>query len=356
MSEKLTVAVLFGGKSNEHSISIASASGVLGAIDRKKYRVIPIGITQDGEFVPVEKDPASFTLDSGLTKIENSAKRYRFAMDGSRELRVEDGNSIEKLGKVDVVFPLLHGRYGEDGTIQGLLELIGVRYVGNRVFASAAAMDKQFSKALFRQAGLITPSYEVVSADNLTNDPESALERIRKLSLPVFVKPVRAGSSVGISKVKSWDELGGALAEAFEHDDRVIIEQAVIGREIECAVLDSRSGEPLRVSSAGEIKVFGREFYDFAAKYTDPAAAELICPADLSEGESNELARQARIAFRALGCEGLARVDFFLTKDGFVINEINTMPGFTSISMYPRAWAESGIGFSELIDELIELA
>jgi D-alanine-D-alanine ligase len=196
----------------------------------------------------------------------------------------------------------------------------------------------------------------VVTAKQMVNDPESAIEGLKKLKLPVFVKPARAGSSVGISKVKNFDDLATAVADALEHDDKVIIEVGVSGREIECAVLQGRSDEPERVSVAGEIVVTGREFYDFEAKYVDSDAATLTCPAKLSDQELQVMQTLARKAFRALGCTGLARVDFFLTKDGFLLNEINTMPGFTSISMFPRCWAETGMDFTELVSELVELA
>jgi D-alanine-D-alanine ligase len=217
-------------------------------------------------------------------------------------------------------------------------------------------MDKEFSKTLFKAAGIPTPDFRVITAKQMVNDPESALEKLSELKLPVFVKPARAGSSVGITKVKSNDKLADAVAEALAHDDKVVVEEGVVGREIECAVLEGRADEPERVSVAGEIIVTGREFYDFEAKYLDSDAAKLTCPADVSDAELNQMHQIARKAFRALGCNGLARVDFFLTKDGFMLNEINTMPGFTSISMFPRCWSESGMKFSELVDELIELA
>jgi len=357
MAKKIRVAVLFGGKSNEHSISVASAGGVMGAIDSSKYEVIPVGITKKGEFVPFDTDPKKLALSEGLKTVESKGESLRFALDGSRELFAVDKSGKESsLGLVDVVFPVLHGQCGEDGTIQGYLELAGIPYVGNGVLASAVAMDKEFSKTLFKSAGIPTPDFKVVTAKQMVNDPESALEKLRELKLPVFVKPARAGSSVGITKVKDFDHLAKAVTEALAHDDKVVVEVGVVGREIECAVLEGKGDEPERVSVAGEIIVKGREFYDFEAKYLDSDAATLTCPAEISDSELKTMQQLARKAFRALGCEGLARVDFFLTKEGFMLNEINTMPGFTSISMFPRCFAESGLSFTELVSELIELA
>ena len=357
MTKKTRVAVLLGGKSNEHSISVASAGGVMSAMDLSKFELIPIGITKKGEFVPFNKDPKSLALSEGLQEVKFEGETISFSLDGSKEIFLTNKKGDRSsLGTIDVVFPVLHGPFGEDGTIQGFLELAGIPYVGNGVLASAVAMDKQFSKTLFVAAGIPTPDFRVVTAKQMVNDPESALEGLKKLKLPVFVKPARAGSSVGITKVKNFDDLPGAVADALDHDDKVIVEVGVTAREIECAVLQGRLDEPERVSVAGEIVVQGREFYDFEAKYVDSDAAKLTCPANLSEQELAQMQALAVKAFRALGCTGLARVDMFLTKDGFLLNEINTMPGFTSISMFPRCFQESGIGFTELVSELIELA
>jgi D-alanine-D-alanine ligase len=357
MAKKIRVAVLLGGKSNEHSISVSSAGGVMGAIDSKKFELVPIGITKEGEFVPFDVEPKKLALSEGLQEVKSQGETISFSFDGSREIFLTDAKGKRSsLGVIDVVFPVLHGLFGEDGTIQGFLELAGIPYVGNGVLASAVAMDKQFSKTLFVAAGIKTPDFKVVTANQMVNDPESALEGLKKLKLPVFVKPARAGSSVGITKVKNFDDLPMAVADALEHDDKVIVEVGVSGREIECAVLQGRSDEPERVSVAGEIVVSGREFYDFEAKYLDSDAAKLTCPAELSDQQLAEMQALATKAFRALGCQGLARVDMFLTKDGFLLNEINTMPGFTSISMFPRCFQESGMAFTELVTELIELA
>jgi len=356
---KLKVVLLFGGKSSEHSISCATAAGVMGAIDRSKYELITVGITKAGVFVPAEDNAQRWALRKGeLATVEDAGARIDFAMDGSREIfeASADGNR-RSLGAVDVVFPVLHGPFGEDGTMQGFLELAGFPYVGNGVLASAAGMDKEFTKAIFQDAKIPVTAHVVIREGQWQQDPESSIEAVHRLGgLPVFVKPARAGSSVGVSKVKTWDEFGPAVAVAFEHDNKIVVEHEVVGREVECAVLEGRKSAKPRVSVAGEIVVKGREFYDFDAKYQDEASVDLIIPAKMSQDELLEMQSIARRAFIALGCEGLARVDFFLTKKGFVVNEINTMPGFTPLSMFPSLWQATGIGYAALIDELIELA
>lgn len=365
---KLKVAVLFGGRSSEHSISCATAAGVLGAIDRSKYEVVPIGITKDGVFVPAEDSVTRWALSDGpLPVVEFEGSRINFAMDGSREAFVTDASGISwSLGSLDVVFAVLHGPFGEDGTMQGFLELAGLPYVGNGVFASAAGMDKEFSKALFLQAGVAATPHVVIRAAEWAGlgaaefvragAREAILAEVATLGgTPLFVKPARAGSSVGVSKVKDMTHFEAAVDLALQHDNKVVVEHGLVGREVECAVLSSLDGGPARVSVAGEIIVKGREFYDFEAKYRDEASVDLVIPAALSTAELAEMQRLARKAFEALGGYGLARVDFFLTADGFFINEINTMPGFTQFSMYPSLWGASGIGYGQLIDELIAL-
>ena len=265
------------------------------------------------------------------------------------------------LHEVDVVFPLLHGPYGEDGTLQGVLELADVRYVGSGVLASAAGMDKHYMKVIFAGAGLPVGPYRVITDAAWRHDRERALDLVGGLEPPLFVKPCRAGSSVGISKVTDEAELGPAIEKARSHDLKVIVESGIDGREIECGVLQGRDGEPTRTSEVGEIVVdpgHGHEFYDFEAKYLDESGAvHLSCPADVSTEVSDTVRRYAAAAFDALGCEGLARVDCFVTGDGEVfVNEINTMPGFTPHSMYPRMWQATGVEYPELIDELVQLA
>ena len=357
---KLRVALLFGGRSSEHSISCATAAGVMGAIDRDKYDLIPIGITQSGQFTLADHDRDRFKLPAPgepLPVVEFEGRAIEFNFDGSHELTLIEGDRRSSLGKIDVVFPVLHGQYGEDGTVQGLLELFGAPYVGNGVFASAAGMDKEFTKALFLQAGVPATPHVVVRANDMLANPEGVLEKVRNLGgLPLFVKPARAGSSVGVSRVSDWAQFGSAVADALKHDSKCVIEHGLIGREVEVAVLSGRAGAEPRVTVAGEIIVKGREFYDFEAKYRDDKAVDLVIPAMLTEAELKEMQDIARRAFKSLDCSGLARVDFFLTADGFFVNEINTMPGFTPISMFPSLWQASGLAYSDLIDELIQLA
>ena len=349
---KLRVALVFGGRSSEHEISCVTAGGVLGAIDRDKFDVVPIGITKAGIFVPSADDTDKWALNKEqLPTVEFEGKTLTWLP--NREIAING----ESAGKIDVVFPVLHGPYGEDGTIQGFFELLDLPYVGNGVLASAAGMDKEFTKALFEAAGVPVTPHVVIRKSNWLRDPESALEAVRKLgSLPLFVKPARAGSSVGVSKVNHMDSFDDAVAKAFEEDDKLVVERGVVGREVEVAVLEGRNGAPARVTVAGEIIVKGREFYDFDAKYLDEDSVDLVIPADLTEDELQEMQAIARKAFAAIGGEGLSRVDLFLTKNGFIVNEINTMPGFTRLSMFPSLWKASGIDYKTLITELIELA
>lgn len=355
---KLNVVLLFGGRSSEHSISCATAAGVMGAIDREKYNLIPVGITQDGVFVPAEDSVQRWALSDGpLPVVQFEGSRLDFAMDGSRDLfQISTEGVRTRIATVDVVFPVLHGPFGEDGTMQGFLELAGLPYVGNGVFASAAGMDKEFSKSLFLGAGVPATPHVVITEYDWKHNREQKLVEVGRLGgTPLFVKPARAGSSVGVSKVKDMGDFDIAVRAALEHDNKVTVEHGLVGREVECAVLSSLDGGPARVSVAGEIIVKGREFYDFEAKYRDESAVDLIIPAQLTAAELAEMQALARKAFEALGGYGLARVDFFLTADGFYINEINTMPGFTQFSMYPSLWGATGVGYSDLIDQLIQL-
>jgi D-alanine-D-alanine ligase len=259
------------------------------------------------------------------------------------------------LGDVDVAFPILHGPFGEDGTIQGMLELVGLPYVGNGVLASALGMDKHFTKNALVAAGVEVAPWVTVTPAQWRDDNALWRGRASALGLPVFVKPARAGSSVGVTKVVSPEQLDAALEVAFAEDTKALIESAVVGREIECGVLSGRGGSAARVSLAGEIIMETREFYDFEAKYLDPDAARLVCPTELTDRELRELQRVAARAFEAIGGSGLARVDFFFTGTDWVVNELNTMPGFTPISMFPKCWEASGMSYPELIDELIQL-
>lgn len=321
--------------------------------------MIPVGITRDGAFILEDDDSAKFALDvDALPQIVDNGTRVHFPESSlTRELTVvEPDGSRRSLGAVDLVFPILHGPFGEDGTIQGMLELVGLPYVGSGVLASALGMDKHFTKTVFAQAGIPVAPWRTITAAQWANDEGLAYAAIASLGLPAFVKPARAGSSVGVSKVRSEDELAAAMEIALAEDDKVLIESTLVGREIEVAVLQGRPGEPTRASVAGEVVVSGREFYDFDAKYLDAPGIDLVCPAVLTDAELGEMQALAISAFESIDAAGLARVDFFFTADGWVINEINTMPGFTPISMFPTCWLASGYTYPELIDELIAVA
>ncbi len=354
------VLVLFGGRSGEHPISAVTAGGVLQAIDRSRYDVLAVGITRDGRWVLADDDPAHWAITDGrLPEVTDGSVRVLLPQAaGDRAVQALHGAVAEALGDVDVVFPLLHGPFGEDGTVQGMLELADVRYVGAGVLASAVGMDKQMMKLVFAGQGLAVGPYVVVRPGELDRDPDGVLARVRALGLPVFVKPARAGSSLGISKVTDWSDLPTAVRAAAEHDPKVLVEAAIVGREIECGVLGGRDDRPARASLPGEIVVGGdHAFYDFDAKYLDEASVDLTCPADLPAEVTARVRDLAVRAFDAVGCEGLARVDVFVQPDGTVlVNEINTMPGFTPFSMYPRMWAATGLDYPALVDELIQLA
>ena len=359
---KPRVAVLFGGRSSEHAVSCVTAAGVLGAINKDKYEVIPIGIAKSGQWVLAAGDTAQWSLSStSLPEVPPSSETVTLAeIGGEHQLIVASPNAVpQELGTVDVVFPLLHGPFGEDGTIQGLLELSDTRYVGAGVLASAVGMDKHYMKVVFEAAGLPVGPYIAVTDRHWLKDAESVRKQVDRLGFPVFVKPARAGSSMGISKVDSLDGLDAAIEEARRHDLKLVIEAGIAGREIECAVLEGRGTDAPRTSMPGEISVAGggHEFYDFNAKYVEDDAAALSCPADIPDEAITRVRELAAAAFDAVGAEGLSRVDFFYTPDGeLIINEINTMPGFTPKSMYPQMWAASGLDYADLIDELIYLA
>jgi D-alanine-D-alanine ligase len=355
---KLTVALLFGGRSSEHTISCATAGGVLEAIDRDKYDVIPVGITREGAFTLEEDRAEKFALnrDAMPEVVDNGTRILWPASTGTRELTVIGAaGETRSLGDVDVVFPILHGPWGEDGTLQGMLELLGLPYVGDGVLASSVAMDKHFAKVVFAHAGIPVAPGITITARQWAADPDAVTARVEDLGWPVFVKPARAGSSVGVSRAASAGALAAAMELGLAEDWKVVVEAAVVGREIECGVLGGRGGDAPRVSVAGEIIVSGDGFYDFDAKYLDAPGVELVCPADLSAAELANLQELAARAFDAIGGSGLARADFFLTASGFVLNELNTMPGFTPISMFPKCWMATGMTYPQLIDELISL-
>lgn len=344
---RIRVAVVYGGRSSEHGISAVSAGSVLSALDPAKYDVVTVGITRAGQWVLTDADRSRLAItDGSLPEISGDGRAgdTRLTARGSRD-------AVRVLSEVDVVFPVLHGRFGEDGTIQGLLEMADVAYVGAGVFASAAAMDKEFTKKLLGAEGIDVGRYAV-----LRRGAAVPLNLLDTLGLPVFVKPARAGSSVGITKVRSAAELPGALEAAYEHDDKVLVEAGVVGREVECGVLEWPDGT-VRASQLAEIRlVRGHDWYDFEAKYLEDAC-EFDLPADLPPEVTAQVQALAVRAFRALDGAGLARVDFFVPDRGEpMVNEVNTMPGFTPISMYPRMWATSGVPYSELLDVLIATA
>ncbi|WP_016909910.1 D-alanine--D-alanine ligase family protein [Streptomyces xiaopingdaonensis] len=364
-SPKPRVAVVFGGRSSEHAISVVTAGAVLAAIDRDKYEVLPIGITADGRWMPAVDAPERMAIEGRkLPDVADVAESEHGGVvlplnAGEREVVYTEPGAVPKaLGEIDVVFPVLHGPYGEDGTLQGLLELSGVPYVGAGVLASSVGMDKEYMKRVFESFALPVGPYLTVRPRDWEQDPAAARARIVDFAAehgwPVFVKPARAGSSVGITKLEGLAGLDDAVAEARRHDAKIIVEALLNGREIECGVLEFEEGP--RASLPAEIPpVSEHDFYDFEAKYIDSASGRV--PAPLAEEETAKVRELAVRAFDALSCEGLARVDFFLREDGeFVINEINTLPGFTPISMYPRMWQETGVPYPELVDRLIQAA
>jgi D-alanine-D-alanine ligase len=362
---KPRVAVVFGGRSSEHGISVVTAGAVLRAIDRTKYEVLPIGITPEGRWALTADAPERMAItDRRTPSVEELAESREGGVvlpvdPTSREVVYSEPGSVPKaLGEVDVVFPVLHGPYGEDGTLQGLLELSGVPYVGSGVLSSAVGQDKEYMKRVFASFGLKVGPYVVIRPREWQRDPAAARKRIVDFAgehgWPLFVKPARAGSSIGITKVDDLSGLEEAIAQAQRHDPKILVEAAVRGREIECGVLEFEDGP--RASVPAEIPPpETHAYYDFEAKYIDSTPG--IVPAPLTEEQTAEVRRLAVEAFEAASCEGLVRADFFLTEDGeFVINEINTMPGFTPISMYPQMWQATGISYPELVDRLIQAA
>jgi D-alanine-D-alanine ligase len=357
MTRRRRVAVLFGGRSAEHEISCISARAVIDALDAARTEVIPIGITKEGRW----------HLLSGALPLPSESGRMPEVTDGSGQLvgLAGEGPSAELVvadgsrEAIDIVFPVLHGPMGEDGAVQGIMELAGIPYVGAGVTASAVGMDKDVQKALFARAGLPVVPYEVVREPEWREDPDGVAARAQTLGYPLFSKPATLGSSIGVMKVRSRQELDGGLREAFRYARKALLERAVSApREVECAVLGN---DDPAASVVGEIVPTGHEFYDYAAKYLDVDGARLQIPADLKPDVAQRIQRMAVSAFRAIDCAGMARVDFFVEGDGIVpgtvwLNEINTIPGFTSISMYPKLWEASGLPYPELIERLLDLA
>lgn len=329
---------------------------MLGAIDRDRYAVIPVGITREGAFVLEDDDPAKFPLDAAhLPEVVDNGTRVLWPEPGGdRTLRVvHPGGETERLGEIDVVLPILHGPHGEDGTIQGYFDTLEVPYAGGGVLDSALCMDKHFMKIALQAAGIAVAPGVTVRRREWDADPVEVRRRAAELGLPVFVKPARAGSSVGVSKVTAPEELDAALVIAFAEDDKVLIETGVTGREIEVAVLETADG--IRASLPGEIVLTDRGFYDFEGKYLGGDGVDVVCPAELTDAQVAAIQDAGIRAFDAVDGRGLARVDMFLTPDGdLIVNELNTMPGFTPISMFPKCWVASGLSYGDLITELVE--
>ncbi len=349
MGKKIRVAILFGGKSAEHEVSIQSAKNVAKALDKNKYDLTLIGIDKSGKWYLNET--SHFLLESKnprLLKLNNSGQAVAFVPE-SKPGQLVSLNQRRPVEKIDVVFPVLHGPLGEDGTVQGLLKLANIPFVGPSVLGSAIGMDKDAMKRLLNQAGIPTAGFTVI-----LNPKEISFEKVRKtLGLPLFVKPANLGSSVGTYKVKNKKDFKEAVKNAFKFDRKILIEEFIKGREIECSVLGNE--KPI-ASLPGEV-IPRHEFYSYDAKYIDPNGADFKIPVDLPKNTTKKIQDMAVRAFQTLCCEGMARVDFFLKKNGQVlVNEINTIPGFTNISMYPKLWAASGISQTELIDRLIQLA
>lgn len=344
---KIRVAIIAGGRSSEHPISCISASGVLAAIDRSKFEPILIGITQSGTWIDMRQSDFERGSD-GLSYVPEGGEKLIVDIHG-----IKDSKGIDLA--IDIAFPLLHGAYGEDGTIQGLFEMAGIAYVGSGVLASAVAMDKSFAKPIYADFGLKVADGITVHRDNWNKSKDLEIAKIRALGFPIFIKPARSGSSRGTSKVRDESEISAALEDAFNYDPRVLVEAAVVGREIECAVLQIDS--VATASVLGEVRVHPpHEFYDFEAKYLDGSTTFDI-PANLAEPIASAISQAAITAFEALGCEGLARVDFFLSEDNqIIINELNTMPGFTPSSVFPALWEKTGKSYSQLITILLDSA
>ncbi len=371
---KKRIVVLYGGKADEHPISCISTAGVLKAMDTERFEPIPVGITKSGQWIVNGEDPRGWDLSGdALPEVKVTPQSRPVLLDVSRGCDgfLVGGDTVESLGHIDAVLPVLHGPYGEDGTIQGLLEMMNVPYVGCGVLASAACMDKHYTKVLLNAAGIATAPGITLDArsfdasDGFASDAAAIMAEVEAAGLryPLFVKPSRAGSSFGVTKVEREGdaaELAAAVFEASHHDWRVLIEQGIDAREIECAVLCAKPGDEPKASWPGEIVLDRREdggdqFYDFDSKYMDSSASHVEVPANLPEETLQRVRETAIKAFKAVDGMGLSRVDSFVTADGAImINEINTMPGFTPISMYPKAWEATGLSYTDLITTLIE--
>ncbi|GAB2497396.1 D-alanine--D-alanine ligase [Corynebacterium atrinae] len=351
--QRIRVGVVYGGRSPEHSVSCVSAGAIMTHLDPEAFDVVAIGITPEGKWTAGESDPSALVIRDGkLPTVGDQGPELALSLNPVTRGQIRNAETGELHATVDVIFPVLHGPFGEDGTIQGLLEMSGIPYVGTGVLSSACGMDKEYMKKLMAAVGLpITP--EVILRDRT----ELTAEEKALLGLPVFVKPARGGSSIGVSKVKDWADLPAAVALALESDNKVIVEAEIIGAEVEVGVLERPDGSvvasvPAMLNGTGDSD---EGFYGFDTKYLDDVVTATI-PAPFDEGMTSALQNMAIDTFQALNCEGLARVDFFVTDQGPVINEINTMPGFTPISMYPQVFAASGVAYEDLLRTLVEQA
>ena len=350
-TKPIKIAIIYGGRSSEHSVSCISAGAIMSHLDPEKYELYPIGITQQGTWTVGESNPEKLRSTNGVMPTVTLTKEVSRAADPARrgQFRFADGSEHVT---VDVIFPVLHGLYGEDGTIQGLFELSGVPYVGTGVLSSACGMDKEYTKKLLAAEGLPVGKEVILRGEETLTQADCQL-----LGLPVYVKPARGGSSIGISRVTRWEDMDAALREARQYDTKVIVESEIIGDEVECGVLEYPDGTVVASVPAQLVNTsVGHEgFYGFDAKYVDGDVSAMI-PAPLDDAATRLIQSLAREAFQALQCSGLARVDFFVTPAGPVLNEVNTMPGFTPISMYPQVFAASGVPYAELLDTLIARA
>jgi len=350
-TKPIKIAIIYGGRSSEHSVSCISAGAIMSHLDPEKYELYPIGITQQGTWTVGESDPEKLRSTNGVMPTVTLTKEVSLVADPARrgQFRFADGSEHVT---VDVIFPVLHGLYGEDGTIQGLFELSGVPYVGTGVLSSACGMDKEYTKKLLAAEGLPVGKEVILRGEETLTQADCQL-----LGLPVYVKPARGGSSIGISRVTRWEDMDAALREARQYDTKVIVESEIIGDEVECGVLEYPDGTVVASVPAQLVNTsVGHEgFYGFDAKYVDGDVSAMI-PAPLDDAATRLIQSLAREAFQALQCSGLARVDFFVTPAGPVLNEVNTMPGFTPISMYPQVFAASGVPYAELLDTLIARA
>ena len=369
MASKIRVALIYGGVSGEHSVSCLTAASVMKAMDPEKYEILPIGIRQDGTWVPGVADPLVLEGAGARGTVGTSDDQVLLGIGAGHDavystaMSLPEGEThgdLRELGGVDVAFPLLHGPFGEDGTIHGMLEMAGIPYVGSGVFASAAGMDKHFMKVVLEAAGLPVAPYVVATAKRWRLMRDAVLEEVAaKLTYPVFVKPCRAGSSLGITKVDTPAGLDAAVEFAQKTDPKVLIEQGVVGREIECAVLGGHGDDSARASVLGEIALDMEPgaWYDYETKYIQTEGFHMVIPAEIDREVAERMRAMAVDVFDAFECEGMTRVDFFLTPENHIIvNEHNTIPGFTNVSMYPILWEHTGVTYSHLIDELIGLA